>query len=171
MGGEQLRACWQNPNEDPFVREESLWEYWRRVAEGALPFSRSELLKALPLDNTRLVDVLGLLARKNMLVDDLLQAAQGYCSKHSDSEWLLAQLNARSMLNRLATGEMPADDQTNEALVAKGTSWAAFEAIALLQESALAALLAATDSSRVFTKGQRHNLRLRAKSCRKKPDS
>lgn len=159
MSAMELRVRWRDPNEERFVREEALWEYWRRVAEGTLSFSAEELLDALSLDNARTVDVLGLLARRDLLDSASLKAARRFQATLKEDVWLAAQLDARDMIRRLTAGEQPTKNELCDALVAKGTAWAALQAIAFLSQEELASVLRASEERRVFTKGQRHELR------------
>ena len=164
MGATELRRRWGDPNEESFTREESLWEYWRRVADGAVPFSREEFSKALVSNNARISDVIGLLVRRNMLVSDLLQTASSQCVAVSAGDWLSGQLSARNMLNRLQAGDTPSMDEVCDALVKRGTSWAALEAVPILDSNTLQAVLNASEQKRIFTKRQRYEIRERAKS-------
>lgn len=168
MSAAELRGRWRDTDQEKFVREEALWEYWRRVAEGALPYSDEELLEALSLDNARIPDVLGLLAKHDLLAGDSLREARRFQAKLKDDGWLAAQLDAREMLGRLKAGERPDWLEVCEALVAKGTVWAALEAVPLLRPDEAEALVLASEQSRVFTKGQRHDLRVRASKFRAK---
>lgn len=162
MDSLELRERWRDADEDRFVREEAFWEYWRRVAEAGIPVSTSELDEALTLPSLRVVDVLGLLAQHDLLPADSFQAARRFQSTLEDSAWLAAQLDARDMIRRLEAGGEPSPPEVCGALVAKGTAWAALEAVPMLRREQLDALIVASDQQRVFTRGQRHDLRLRA---------
>ena len=158
----KLRDRWRDADEDKFIREEALWEYWRRVADGSVPFSMDDIDELLSLDNARIVDVLGLLARRDLLTDESFQAAQRFQGALEDDVWLAAQLGARDMIRRLKAGDEPFRNELCDALVAKGTAWAALEAVSLLHQEQLETLLAVSEKRRVFTKGQRHDLRVLA---------
>lgn len=155
-----LKAIWQDAGQEPFLREEALWEYWRRVAKNGLPVSLDELQEIFALDNGRTADVLGLLARADLLPDESFRAAQRFQAEHENA-WLAGQLRARALLRRIKQGDMPGEDELCDGLVAKGTSWAALEAIPLLPADRAQSLLRSSEDRAVFSKGQRHELRLR----------
>lgn len=161
MSPAALKGIWQDPGQEPFLREEALWEYWRCVAEKGLPVSLDELKEIFALDNARTADVLGLLAQADLLPEESLRAAQRFQAEHENA-WLAAQLHAREMLRRLEHGDTPREDELCDALVARGTSWASLEAIPLLPADRVQSLLRASDTRRVFTKAQRHDLRIQA---------
>jgi hypothetical protein len=127
----ELHRMWSSASERTdaparFEREEALWEYWKRSAEGEKEVDESDLMSALSSGIRGVGNVVGELARH----DRLPRKSYAMVEQHlrdlaaDEAKWGLAQLRARSSLNMIISGQQGDRRSLLDDVLAKGVSWA-----------------------------------------------
>src|SRR5579884_3678415 len=160
---ELLRSVWTgtrplDADQSKAVREEALWEYWRRVAAGLVSFSVEELTFAFTTGIAGLGNVVGELARQGKLPAETFLRVRSLLTTSNDRTvaWALVQLNAREAVEALKVDAPHARGVLLDALLAKGTAWAAVLATPHLTIDEVDLLVTAAEHRRTFTNAQLH---------------
>src|SRR5262249_2699058 len=144
-----------------FIREEALWEYWRRVAGGDGEFREAELVAAFSAGIRGVRNAVCELARRDRIPAASRERARQLLQQIEPEEASLAivQLNAREALEALKGGANSARRDLLEAVLAKGASWAAVQAMPFLTDDEQGYLVGMAERRKTFTRAQRHELR------------
>src|SRR5262249_17706596 len=163
---EELRRIWTGITALPVdqakvVREEALWEYWRRVAVGEEAFHDSELAQAFATGIRGIGNVVGELARQGRVPLEILERFRTLLTQldSNAAAWAIVQLDAREALEALEAGTRVDRGVHIEALLTKGASWAAIAAMPYLSEDECEYLIAMAERRKIFTRAQRNDLR------------
>jgi hypothetical protein len=163
LSADELLRLWSRPPEEwtDTLRQDALWEYWRRVAAGGCAFCRAVFEKMLRERVVGMSEVVGELAVQGRLPIECLRRSQLVLStlETSSAAWALSQLSARDTLERLRSETRDKSRISLEPLFAKGTYWAALQAIPLLDADGLSRFKERLEHERVFSRRQRHQLR------------
>ena len=173
---EQLHELWSSGTESRSDREHAFWEYWERVtnAQERLDESQWEELFAVDLNELGfiLAQVIGHLAARDLVpvhLEPRARAARGGPGRDRvrarlgeiggyAPQWAEAQLTARACVRVLRSGSVR-PEQWLDHVVRKGTIWAALECVPFLSSEELEAMRHTSELRRVFTRGQRAQLR------------
>ena len=161
---EQLHELWSSGTESRSDREHAFWEYWERVtnAQERLDESQWEELFAVDLNELGfiLAQVIGHLAARDLVpvhFEPRVRARLGEIGGYAP-QWAEAQLTARACVRVLKSGSVR-PEQWLDHVVRKGTIWAALECVPFLSSEELEAMRHTSELRRVFTRGQRAQLR------------
>lgn len=163
---EELRRIWSSVSERTdapakFEREEALWEYWKRSAEGEQEVDEGDLVSALSSGVRGVGNAIGELARQDRLPPKAYPMLEQRLRQlvAEDAEWGLAQLRARASLNQISSGQQSDRKVLLEDLLIKGVSWATILVIPHLSREEVDYVESEVFRRRVFSGAQREEVR------------
>lgn len=168
---DELRALWIRGDErdtadERYLASEALWEYWRRVCSGEIPFSHDDLEATLATSLWGKCNGVGEAVKCGVVPEELLTTIIERLSRldTDDSRWAMRQVRARKALLGLGTETDPARRVSlMSELLSKGTSWAALAAIDRLTEHELDQFVRMAMEARAFSRSALHDLRTAAR--------
>ena len=163
---DELRRIWSSTSDDrdataKFEREEALWEYWKRTANGEQAVEERELETALSIRVRGIGNVVGELARQDRLSPRIYTIVKERLEQTSadDAEWGLVQMQARLSLNQIKNGEQGNRRDLLENLLKKGVSWATLLVIPYLSKAEVEYVEGEVLRRKVFSRAQTEEVR------------
>ncbi|MDQ3033924.1 MAG: hypothetical protein M3Y87_16020 [Myxococcota bacterium] len=157
---DELRRTWEAESAPQVAREDAFWTYWTRTARSSGGLGPAQWAELLSCDLGNLGNVIGDLTQRDLVPPELVVRVRSRLAAldSGDARWAEVQLDAREAVRALVSGAAP-DEHLLDRVVRKGTIWAALAVTSVLEKDALVRLRALSDGRRVFTSGQREQLR------------